>query len=226
MVMPECPVEKGASSERDYVKDSTAHQREGQGVIFTPSDLLDLGSRASVDQTLSRLVNQGLVRRLTRGLYDYPKICARFRLVQPAVDDVARAIARKDHYVLLLSQAAANQFGLSTQVPSKPTYITDGPTRTRTVGKQVIQFRNASRKTLTGAGQISGAVFQALRYVGKDGVTDQVIDKLAGALTDKDRDLLVKHSRDVSAWMQPVVQQISAHVCSRQLCRQFGRVAR
>ncbi|MDC0116242.1 DUF6088 family protein [Octadecabacter sp.] len=186
---------------------------KGRGAIFAPSDLLDLGSRASVDQTLSRLAEQGVIRRLTRGLYDYPKISAHFGMVQPAIDDVARAMARKDRYVLLVSQAAAaNRFGLSTQVPSRPTYMTDGPTRTRTVGRQVIQFRNASRKTLTGAGQTSGAVFQALRYVGKDGVTDQVIDKLAGALSDNDIDLLVKQSRDVPAWMQPVVQQIAGHV--------------
>lgn len=186
---------------------------KGRGAIFAPSDLLDLGPRASVDQTLSRLADQGVIRRLTRGLYDYPKISPRFGMVQPAVDDVARAIARKDRYVLLVSQAAAaNQFGLSTQVPSKPVYMTDGPTRTRTVGRQVIQFRNASRKTLTGAGQKSGAVFQALRYVGKNGVTDSVISKLAGALSNKDRDLLVKQSRDVPAWMQPVIQQITAHV--------------
>ena len=186
---------------------------KGRGAIFAPSDLLDLGSRASVDQTLSRLADQGVIRRLTRGLYDYPKISPRFGMVQPAVDDVARAIARKDHYVLLVSQAAAaNQFGLSTQVPSQPVYMTDGPTRTRTVGQQVIQFRNTSRKTLVGAGQKSGAVFQALRYVGKDGVTDSVISKLARTLSDKDRDLLVKQSRDVPAWMQPVIQQITTHV--------------
>ena len=186
---------------------------KGRGAIFAPSDLLDLGSRASVDQTLSRLADQGVIRRLTRGLYDYPKISPRFGMIQPSVDDVARAIARKDRYVLLVSQAAAaNQFGLSTQVPSKPVYMTDGPTRTRTIGRLVIQFRNASRKTLTGAGQTSGAVFQALRYVGKDGVTDTVINKLARTLSDKDRDLLVKQSRDVPAWMQPVIQQITAHV--------------
>lgn len=186
---------------------------KGRGAIFAPSDLLDLGSRASIDQTLSRLTDRGVIRRLTRGLYDYPKISPRFGMILPAVDDVAWAIARKDHYVLLVSQAAAaNQFGLSTQVPSKPVYMTDGPTRTRTVGRQVIQFRNASRKTLTGAGQKSGAVFQALRYVGKNGVTDRVIGKLAEALSDKDRDLLVKQSRDVPAWMQPIIQQITTHV--------------
>jgi hypothetical protein len=67
-------------------------------------------------------------------------------MVQSNVDDVAHAIARKDRCVLLVSPAAAaNQFGLSTQVPSKHVYMTDGPTRTRTIGRQVIQFRNASR---------------------------------------------------------------------------------
>lgn len=186
---------------------------KGRGAIFAPTDLLDLGSRASVDQALSRLADQGVIRRLTRGLYDYPKISPRFGMVQPSVDDVARAIARKDHHVLQVSPAAAaNQLGLSTQVPSKPIYMTDGPSRTKTIGRQVIQFRNASRKTLVGAGQTSGAVFQALRYIGKDGVNDRVIGMLARGLSDKDRDLLLKHSRDVPAWMQPVVKQITAHV--------------
>jgi len=186
---------------------------KGRGAIFAPSDLLDLGSRASVDQTLSRLADQGVIRRLTRGLYDYPKTSARFGMVQPSVDDVARAIARKDHYVLQVSPAAAaNQLGLSTQVPSNPIYMTDGPTRSKMVGRQTIQFRNASRKTLVGAGQKSGAVFQALRYVGRDGVNDQVIGTLARTLSNKDRVQLLKQSKHVPAWMQPVVQQITARV--------------
>ena len=89
--------------------------------------------------------------------------------------------------------------------------MTDGPTRVKTVGRQVIQFRNASSKTLVGAGQKTGAVFQALRYVGKDRVDDQVIGKLARSLDDKDRALLSKQSKHVPAWMHPVVQQIVAH---------------
>ena len=124
----------------------------------------------------------------------------------------ARAVARKDKQILQPSPAmAANQLGLSTQVPSKPTYMTDGPTRTKTIGRQVIRFRNASSKTLIGAGQKTGAVFQALRYVGKDRVDDQVIAKLARLLDDKDRALLSKQSRHVPIWMHPVVQQIVAH---------------
>ena len=185
---------------------------KGRGAIFAPSDFLDIGSRAGVDQALSRLASQGVIRRLTRGLYDFPKKSPRFGYLSPSADDIARAVARKDNQILQPSPAmAANQLGLSTQVPSRPTYMTDGPTRTKTIGRQVIRFRNASSKTLIGAGQKTGAVFQALRYVGKDRIDDQVIAKLARLLDDKDRVLLSKQSKHVPAWMHPVVQQIVAH---------------
>lgn len=129
----------------------------GRGAIFAPSDFLDIGSRASVDQALSRLTNQGVIRRLMRGLYDYPKKSPRFGFLSPSADDIAKAVARKDGQILQPSPSmAANQLGLSTQVPSKPTYMTDGPTRTKKVGRQVIQFRNASSKTLVAQAIIPG----------------------------------------------------------------------
>lgn len=185
---------------------------KGRGAIFAPSDFLDLGSRASVDQALSRLTDQGVIRRLTRGLYDYPRQSPRFGLLAPSTDDIARAVARKDNQVLQPSPAmAANQLGLSTQVPSTPTYMTDGPTRTKKVGRQVIQFRKASPKTLVGAGSKTGTVFQALRYLGKDRMDDQVIGKIARTLNARDRAQLAKQSKHVPAWMHPVVQQIVAH---------------
>ena len=85
---------------------------KGRGAIFSPSDFLDIGSRASVDQALSRLADQGVIRRLTRGLYDYPKKSLRFGYLSPSADDVAKAVARKDNQVLQPSPAmAANQLG-------------------------------------------------------------------------------------------------------------------
>lgn len=185
---------------------------KGRGAIFAPADFFDIGSRASVDQALSRLADQGVIRRLTRGLYDYPRKSTRFGYLSPSADDIARAVARTGNQVLQPSPAmAANQLGLSTQVPSKPTYMTDGPTRTKTVGRQIIQFRNASAKTLVGAGQKTGAVFQALRYVGKDRVDDRVIGILARALNPDDRVQLSRQSKHVPAWMHPIVQQIVGH---------------
>ena len=185
---------------------------KGRGAVFAPTDFLDLGSRASVDQALSRLADQDMIRRLIRGLYDYPKVSDRFGKLAPSLDDVAQAVARKNNQTLQISPAlAANQLGLSTQVPSHITYLTDGPTRTKQIGNQTIHFRKAAQKTLVGAGQKTGTVFQALRYVGKDRVTDTVVRKLAGSLDSKDRVQLVKQSRHVPAWMHPVVQQIAAY---------------
>jgi len=34
----------------------------------------ELGSRAAVDEALSWLANEGIIRRLRRGLYDYPRL--------------------------------------------------------------------------------------------------------------------------------------------------------
>ena len=68
---------------------------KGRGAIFAPTDFLDIGSRASLDQALSRLADQGMIRRLTRGLYDYPRKSARLGLLSPSADDIAKAIARK-----------------------------------------------------------------------------------------------------------------------------------
>jgi len=52
-------------------------------------------SRASVDQALSRLADQGVIRCLTRGLYDYPKKSPRFGYLSTSADNVAQAVARK-----------------------------------------------------------------------------------------------------------------------------------
>ncbi len=83
---------------------------KGCGAVFSPVDFLDIGSRASVDQTLSRLAAQGIIRRLTRGLYDYPKVSDRFGQLSPSLDDVAHAVARKDNQVRQVSASQVRNF--------------------------------------------------------------------------------------------------------------------
>ncbi|WP_371395580.1 DUF6088 family protein [Fretibacter rubidus] len=104
--------------------------RKGRGYVFTPSDFLNVGTRAAVNQALSRLAKKGLIRRLTHGIYDYPKISPRLGALSPKPDDVAQAVACKGGQVLSVSPAkAANLLGLTTQVPAKLVYLTNGPTR-------------------------------------------------------------------------------------------------
>lgn len=184
---------------------------KGRGAVFTPADFLDLGSRASVDQALSRLTDQGVIRRLARGIYDYPKTSPRLGRLSPDPDVVAAAIARKDGRVVQVSPArAANMLGLTTQVPAKAVYLTDGPSRTKQIGAQTIIMRNAAAKNLVGAGKPTGAVFQALRYFGKDGVDASVVARLSRTIDADTRRALVKDALQAPGWMRPVVQQIAA----------------
>jgi hypothetical protein len=184
---------------------------KGRGAVFTPADFLDLGSRDSVDQTLSRLTDQGVIRRLARGIYDYPKTSPRLGRLSPDPDAVAAAIARKDGRVVQVSPArAANMLGLTTQVPAKAVYLTDGPSRTKQIGAQTIIMRNAAAKNLVGAGKPTGAVFQALRYLGKDGVDASVVARLSKTIDADTRRALVKDALQAPGWMRPVVEQIAA----------------
>jgi len=179
------------------------------GWVFTPKDFLDLGSRAAVDQALSRLARTGTIRRLGRGLYDYPRVRPGLGRLSPAPDAVARAAARKTDSRLQVSGArAANALGLSTQVPARLVYLTDGRSRCIQFGNQTVELRRAAPRRLVGAGKVSGTVFQALRYLGKDGVDDVVIRRLRRALSQADKHTLRRDVAYVADWMHPVVDRI------------------
>jgi hypothetical protein len=100
--------------------------------------------------------------------------------------------------------------GLTTQVPAKAVYLTDGQSRTKQIGTQTIIMRNAAARNLVGAGKATGAVFQALRYLGKDGVDADIVARLARTIDADTRRALIKDALQAPGWMRPVVQQIAA----------------
>jgi hypothetical protein len=180
------------------------------GSVFVPSDFMDLGSRAAVDQALSRLVRAGILRRLARGIYDRPKRHPRLGALSPSLPVVAAAVARSTRSRLQVSgPQAANQLGLSTQVPARLAYLTDGPTRAIRVGSRRIEFRHASPRTLAGAGTAAGVVVQALRYLGRDGITPEVVARVRNALRQDDRRAVGKHVSRAPAWMRPPLLAIA-----------------
>lgn len=183
---------------------------KGRGAICVPADFLDLGSRAAVDQALSRLVRAGPLRRLARGVYDLPKLHPRLGPLSPALPQVAQAIARSTGSQLQISGAqAANQLGLSTQVPARVAYLTDGPSRTVQVGTRAIDFRHAAPRNLAGAGTPAGVVFQALRHVGRRGLTPDVVAQIRSVVRDEDRRSVAKHLSSAPAWMRPALRSIA-----------------
>ena len=181
----------------------------GRGSIFSAKDFLDLGSRAAIDQALSRLSRTGKIRRLRRGLYDYPKIHSKLGPLSPTPDRIAHAVAAKTKSRLQPSGArAANTLGLTTQVPAKSVFLTDGPSRQVHIGHQTVYLKHVTPKYFLGDG-VGALAIQALRYLGKDGINDNVVRKLRDTMSRRDKVKLKQSIRYVVDWMAPVLQQIA-----------------
>lgn len=181
----------------------------GRGSVFTPSDFLTVAARSSVDQALSRLVKGGQLRRLARGLYDFPKLHPKLGALSPAPDNVAQALARETgSRVQIAGARAANALGLSTQVPAKSTYLTDGPSRRVVLGKRVVDLRHASPKHLIAPGSPAGTVVQALRHVGPVRAAD-VAQVAARQLSANDKKTLASTAVQAPAWMRPTLVSIA-----------------
>lgn len=144
-----------------------------RGKIFFPGNFSKIGSPDSVHQALSRLEEKGVIIRLSHGVYLFPKIDKELGILYPSIDDIAKAIAKRDKAKIMPTGVyALNKLGLSTQVPMKVVYLSDGAQRTITIGNQTIKFKKTSPKNLHAKGEISSLVIQALKEIGKENVTD------------------------------------------------------
>jgi hypothetical protein len=180
--------------------------------VCTPKDFLDLGSRAAVDRALSRLVKNGWLRRIGRGLYDLPRQSGIMnRHASPNMDAAVDALARRDKVKVMPDGiVAANQLGLTNAVPAKTSYLTNGYTRTLKVGSRTVHFRHARHNLMAWANRPGALVVQALDWLGKDATSDPVVvDTLRRKLPDDVKQDLVKGIDSLpSCWMKSIVHKI------------------
>ena len=159
------------------------------GTILFIEDFLSLGSNGAVHTALHRLVKGKQIARLARGIYAKPTFSKLLnKYVLPGAEEVAVAIAKRDKARLLPTGAyAQNALGLSSQVPLRIVYLTDGSPRTITIGKRSIQFKKTTPKNLALKGKISKLVVQALKDIGKDKATAQELNKIHTLLQKEDK---------------------------------------
>jgi len=184
---------------------------EGRGWVFSRKDLRDIGPSGPVGVILTRLVKSGMIRRVGRGLYEYPQESPRLKALLPTdLDRAAQAIARKHRWTIAPDGAmAANLLGLSTQVPAKVTYLSDGPTKKMAIGSQTISFRQTSPKDLHMKTYSSRLIAQALRHLGRKSVDDRVIDRLRRRIPAEERAQFFRDARYSTDWILEVAQRIA-----------------
>jgi hypothetical protein len=185
--------------------------RLGAGKAFSAKDFLDIASRTTIDVTLASLTLSRKIRRIRRGLYDMPKINpALGGELSPDLDEAARAIARRQRWEIVPEGAwAANLLGLSTQVPARIIYLTDGPNSDVSIGRRSIHFKHARPKVMAGLEGKFALVVQALRHLGKDGVGAREVEKLRSLLSQAEKRRLAKDTRFGVDWIYEVAKKIA-----------------
>jgi len=187
-----------------------AIRSRGRGAVFVSADFLGIGSREAVDVTLHRLARKGTIRRLARGVYDYPKQHPMLGLLAPSAEVVAKAMSGRDRTRLQPAGAyAANALGLSEQVPAKAVFLTDGPSRTVRIGPTTIQLRRTTARNMAAAGRLSGLLIQALRELGEENVTPERLEHLKRIIPASERRELLNDLVLAPAWMHPIFRELA-----------------
>lgn len=181
----------------------------GKGWCFTIDHFSDLKSREAVKKALQRLTQAGTIRRLAKGLYDYPRQSKELGVLPPPIDNIAKAISEKDHVRIQATGAyASNLIGLSDQVPAKVVFLTEGSPKTIKIGKMEIEFRRTTPRNVAMTGTHAGLILQALRYIGKKQIDSKMEKNIKKRLESLDPKELKKAYTYAPAWIKEYFNQL------------------
>jgi hypothetical protein len=184
-----------------------------KGWIFSPKDFLDIGARASIDQVMSRLTKSGFIRKIARGIYDYPKINPAIGVLSPNIDDLAKIVASKTGDRIFHSGAmATNLLGISTQVPMKIVYATTGKSCVKKVGKQNIVFQHTRIPIFEDLPLPCNLALQSMAYLGKAALDEDMIHQYSQKLSNDDKLKISKVASNLPAWMSDAIHKIQGTI--------------
>jgi hypothetical protein len=182
----------------------------GRGWSFFPNEFVGEFDRRQIDNALSDLAAEGKIRRIFRGMYDYPKYSELLRQeLSPDFDQVARAFARKFNWrIQPTGDAALNLLSLSTQVPGKYIYLSDGPNRCYAIGSYKLEFKKTALKEIGFKYRESGIVVQALKALGKERISADLLDKIRKELDVNLCPKILKDTKTVTGWVYDCIKVI------------------
>ena len=183
----------------------------GRGGVFTPKDFLDIASHDTVRQSLGRFVAHGNVRRIMRGVYDYPRHSNMLHApASPDPDAIARAIARAHGWTILpTGDTALNLLGLSTQVPAHWQYFSDGPSKKYKWSGGTLAFKHRANKETTVLSSKTALIVQALKALGESRADDSTLATLRTKFSAKELARAVREARYATSWVYEIIKRLA-----------------
>ena len=184
--------------------------RSDIGTVYVAVDFVDISDKTSVNAYLARLVDEGLIRRVLRGVYDKPEYNDFLEeYVAPSPDKVANALARNFGWSIVpCGDTALNLLGLSTQVPAAWVYVSDGTYKEYAYDNTTIQFKKTTNKEVSKLSYKTALIVQALKALGKDKIDDTVISRLSKLLTAEEKKTMLEEAKAATSWIYEYIKQI------------------
>ena len=181
-----------------------------KGSVFITSDFFDIADTDAVNKCLSRLEKDNVIRRVLRGVYEYPEYSEFLNeYVAPSPDKVAYALARNYGWTIVpCGDTALNMLGLSTQVPAVWSYVSDGTYKIYEYDKIILQFKHTTNKEITGISYKTALVMQAIKSLGKDNTDIKIIQKISKSLTEEEKRKMRTEAKHATAWIYETIRKI------------------
>lgn len=178
--------------------------------VYIASDFIDLGEYNAVRQALLRLEKAGKIKKIMRGVYYYPQYSELIQEYEaPSPNKVAEAIARKFNWTIApCGDTALNMLGLSTQVPAKWSYISDGPYHQFQVGNISLEFKHRNNREISGMSPLTAMIIQALKAIGKENLNEIQFEIIRRRLSDADKKAVLNEAQQSSVWLNNTIKQI------------------
>ena len=188
----------------DKINDFDSHK------VFFANDFLDIASNATVRQILKRLADEDKIERVIDGFYYNPRYSELIgEYEEVSIHELALAIARKYNWnIAPYNSTALNLLGLSTQVPTHYKYISSGRYKEYKIGDTILEFKKVNPGEIANMSLKTATVIQAIKSLGKENITNEVIQKIRENLTEKERIDLTNESKSVPSWIYEVIREI------------------
>ena len=180
------------------------------GSVFVSTDFTDITDKKTVNMALLRLADEGLVKKILFGVYYKPEYSELLgEAVAPSPNKVAHALARNFGWTIVpCGDTALNLLGLSTQVPSQWVYVSDGAYKEYTFDNTTIKFKRTTNKEISKVSYKTALTIQALKALGKENITEQVISRLKKILTDEEKEKMLAESKSATSWVLELIKVI------------------
>ncbi len=180
-----------------------------QGWAFSAIDFITDFKRGNIDVALKELKESGDIRRVMRGIYDYPMYSSLLdKRVAPDIHQVALAIARKFNWTIYPDgNTALNYLGLSTQISTKNIYLSDGPSRRYEVETFTLEFKHIAKKEHV-TSQNAMLVIQSIRAITAQQLTHHFLQALASKFALPEWKTILEEAKSSSSWIYEEIKKI------------------